>query len=167
MQYIFYKWADFTVKLEAVPDDEKLVAVVEGLHHTQALDKAADLLGRCDMLSFEIDNEVQIPAYCLDRSFILTDLRKRVPGLMEAIITHRAPTAADHARAFWYGRQLGRQGIGYEELAEDWPEVLTNADVMRGWKCAYDRIGDDEVLAMEAAEAGPSSVVLLTKPEAI
>jgi hypothetical protein len=47
------------------------------------------------------------------------------------------------ARDYKYGLELGGQGIMFEELCEDWPEVLQNADVMRGWDDAMQEILED------------------------
>jgi hypothetical protein len=40
------------------------------------------------------------------------------------------------AHSYKYGVMLGSNGIGLEELMEDWPEVLENDDIMRGWRDA-------------------------------
>jgi hypothetical protein len=35
---------------------------------------------------------------------------------------------------YWYGVMLAGQGIGFEELSEDWPEVLLSEYAMRGYR---------------------------------
>jgi hypothetical protein len=55
--------------------------------------------------------------------------------------------------AYGYGCHLGMRGIGIHELESDWPETLASPDFMRGWRFAYDGIGDEEITAQaEAAE---------------
>jgi hypothetical protein len=45
---------------------------------------------------------------------------------------------------YQYGELLANHGIGIDELAEDWPEVLESEFAMRGYRACHKRQGTDE-----------------------